>query len=230
MACVVVSDSGKGIAQEFLPFVFERFRQDDGSSTRRVGGLGLGLSIVRHLVEAHGGVVTAASEGEGRGATFTLSLPLLDQHGLAVRGDAIARESGNGESPRASARLESLSIVVVDDERDTRELVATVLRQHGADVLALESAGEAYRAIAVNPPHVLLADVAMPGEDGYSLMRRVRMLDGASAERLPAAALTAYARPEDRAEAFAAGFQLHVPKPVDPEHIVEVVESLAGRR
>jgi signal transduction histidine kinase len=217
-AVVTVRDTGEGIRPDFLPRVFERFSQADASTTRRHGGLGLGLAIVRHLVELHGGGVTAASAGAGRGATFTVRLPALPARPEA--GGGAARPPGRGAG--------GLRVLVVDDEPDAREMLALVLGGCGAEVTAVASAREALEALPRLRPDVLISDLAMPGEDGYALIRRVRALPAEEGGRVPAAALTAYALAEDRARALSAGFQIHVPKPVDPAELAAVVENLAA--
>ena len=222
---VQVSDTGVGIPSQLLPHVFERFRQEDGSTTRRHGGLGLGLSIVRSLVELHGGTVDAASDGENEGSTFTLRLPL-----------ALAAQSTEPSAPPVdlAARsfgtlLAGLHVLVVDDEEDAREVVARLLRDAGAMVTAAGSAGAALRLLDEGlGADIIISDVGMPDRDGYDFIRDVRRLDRPVA-RVPAAALTALARLEDRTRALLAGFQTHLAKPVDPAELVATVASLAGR-
>ncbi|NJL23666.1 MAG: response regulator, partial [Leptolyngbyaceae cyanobacterium SM1_3_5] len=225
-AQITVSDTGKGVHPDFLPHVFERFRQADSSITRSHGGLGLGLAIVRHMVELHGGTVQADSLGEGQGATFTVRLPLLqDVREMAIDPLPTSEELSSDEPPR----LEGLRVLVVDDESDARELVTTVLRSQGAEVAIACSVSEALRQITEFQPQVMVSDIGMPLEDGYSLMRRVRSLAIECGGRIPAVALTAYAREEDRRRALMVGFQSHVAKPVNPIELVMVVASLAGR-
>ncbi len=223
---LVVKDSGQGIQADFLPHVFERFRQAEGSTTRRHGGLGLGLALVRHLVEAHGGTVRAESEGDGRGATFIVRLPVQ----AVLPGIALDVERPSATRAMApslpSARLNGITVLVVDDEADARELVATVLRINGAEVTMASNAERALELFTQSPPMVLVSDVGMPNVDGYELLRRVRRLSGARGAEVPAIALTAYAREEDRRLAFEAGFQTHVAKPVEPAELVRVVASL----
>jgi len=217
-----VSDSGAGIAPDFLPYLFDRFRQADSTSTRLHGGLGLGLAIVRHLATLHRGSVEAHSAGPGAGATFTVRVPLAPLRGT----------TGRAPVPAGIERFPPLAgvrVLLVDDEPDARELVTAVLVQSGADVVATASAAEALEALARTRPHVLVSDISMSDGDGYALLRRVRALGLGGGARLPAVALTAYARAEDRARALAVGFQVHVPKPVEPAELVEVVARLAGR-
>ena len=218
-----VSDSGAGIPDEFLPYVFDRFRQADASSTRGHGGLGLGLAIVKTLVDLHGGSVAAHSAGVGRGATFTVRLPRA-----AVA--ATQTTVGGAKDAAAAARsLQGLRVLVVDDERDLRELMQKVLGDCGADVRAVGSAAEALASIERSPPELLISDIAMPLMDGYELIRRVRLLDSQRGRALPAIALTAFASADDRARALGAGFVVHVAKPVEPAQLILTVASASGR-
>jgi CheY-like chemotaxis protein len=226
---LVVSDTGIGIPAEFLPWVFEPFRQADGSTTRVHSGLGLGLSIVRTLVEAHDGTVTVHSAGKGRGATFTVRLP------VAICDTSLdAANPGGTIEPRrftpASLSLQGLSVLVVDDDDETREVVAAHLQGSHAAVLTAASAARAFELLQSEKVDVLLADIGMPDEDGYGLIRRIRALSSARAASIPAAALTAFARDEDRERALQAGFQLHVPKPVDASALLAAVETLSRMR
>jgi PAS domain S-box-containing protein len=221
LARLRVTDTGKGIDAEFLPLVFERFRQADSSASRSHGGLGLGLSIVRHITELHGGTVSAESDGKGKGATFVVELPLLQQ-----------RVSEPGAPPvvervTATPRLDGLVVLVVDDEPDARELISVILGEQGAACTVVASAAEALDAIKRQRPDVLVSDIGMPEMDGYALIKKVR----ASKEfgRIPAVALTAYARADDARKAFLAGYQMHVAKPVEPGTLVAVVADLGGR-
>jgi signal transduction histidine kinase/CheY-like chemotaxis protein len=229
---ICVEDTGKGIAADFLPYVFERFRQDDASTTKRFAGLGLGLAIVRHLVELHGGTVEARSEGPDRGATFDVYLPI---RAIEPREHPAVAGPGRGIDSPPHARLEDslcgIRVLVVDDEDDARDLVATVLREAGATVAEASSVAGAMRLLASGSSDVIVSDIGMPSEDGYSLIKRLRSEAPASMRDIPALALTAYVRPEDRARAFAAGFQEHAAKPVDPYVLVGIVARLArGQR
>jgi CheY-like chemotaxis protein len=225
---LMVEDTGLGIRPDFLPFVFDRFRQGDQSTTRAFGGLGLGLAIVRHLVELHGGTVKAASEGEGRGSTFTVELPQLEardeEGGRLDEGAAGAKSSVSAPN---FAALEGLHVLVVDDEPDALDLIRVILEQRGASVTTAGSAAAALEAFEAEGADVLVCDIGMPGEDGYTLIRKVRARGDGGAT--PAIALTAYAAESDRAQALAAGFQLHVPKPIDPESLVRVVAGVSGK-
>ena len=222
---IAVRDTGMGIDPAFIPHLFERFRQADSSSTRAHGGLGLGLAMVRHLTEAHGGTVSAQSEGRGRGATFIVRLP------AAAPGGDLAVPVPTAPVGRSwpLAGLARLRVLVVDDDPDSREVVREVLEQAGATVVVAGSTHEALRAIAERPPDVLLSDLGMPEEDGYQLMRRVRALAPGSGGTVPAAALTAYTQAEDRRAAEDAGFEGYLSKPIDPAELTAAVARLAGR-
>lgn len=222
MAQIVVKDTGKGITSEFLPHVFERFRQADPASTRSYGGLGLGLAIVRQLVEMHNGVVYAASEGEGRGAAFTVQFPILESH---QKQHTEEKKERLDDAPT----LDGVRVLVVDDSADTLELIRFILEQYKAQVMTAASVGEALDAIAQLKPDVLISDIGMPDGDGYSLIRQVRILESEQERQIPAIALTAFAREEEHTLALNAGFCVHIPKPVEPTELVAVVASLAGR-
>jgi signal transduction histidine kinase/ActR/RegA family two-component response regulator len=228
---ITVSDSGRGIDAEFLPHVFDRFRQADGSTTRVQGGLGLGLSIVRQLVELHGGSVSVESAGAGKGATFVVQLPSMvtrrsEENGSERRRHPTAGGDGSFDCPPS---LTGLRILVVDDESDTRELLCKVLEGCGSEVATAGSAEEALKTFIDWNPDVLISDIGMPGEDGYELIGKLRAMDVGIAGRIPAIALTAYARVEDRVRALNAGFQVHIPKPIEPAELIAVVASLTGR-
>lgn len=223
---ISVRDTGTGIPPEFLPHVFERFRQADSTTERQHGGLGLGLAIVRHLVELHGGAVRAQNV-DGGGALFTVTLPRLSlaQPVALTSADSAADGAHDGAN---RLRLDGIRVVLVEDETDAREALTAALQGFGADVVAVESAAAALDALRLQPPDVLLSDLGMPGEDGYSLIRKVRA-DEAPNNRLPAAALTAYVRAEDRSAALQAGFDTHVEKPIEPLSLARVVKTLARR-
>lgn len=225
---VTVRDNGKGIDAEFLPHVFDQFRQDDGSSTRKYGGLGLGLSIVRHLVEIHGGTVVAESGGQGSGSTFRVLLPQRP-----IREEVHIPEPGQPVPaiplPDQVVPLTGLKVLIVDDEQDTRELLAALLRQMQAEVRACASASEVYRQLDEWRADVLVSDIGMPDEDGYGLIANVRQRGKDRSGDIPAIALTAYARTEDRVKALTAGFQMHVPKPVESAELAIAIATVAGR-
>jgi len=224
-ARIQVADTGGGINPDFLPYMFERFRQAEGLSSRALGGLGLGLAIVRHIVELHGGTVRAESAGEGQGATFTVELPLLEAREGAVT-DA-ARGPDRTARFEASDALRGLRVLLVEDEEDARELLTASLERCGALVTAVASASEALEAFERVRPQTVVSDLALPGEDGYTLIRKIRALAPEAGGRVPAVALTAHARAEDRQLALLAGFQMHVAKPIEPAEFLSVVASLA---
>ncbi|MCA1568342.1 MAG: PAS domain S-box protein [Acidobacteria bacterium] len=227
---ITVADTGMGIAPEFLPHVFDRFRQADQATTRAHGGLGLGLAIVRQLVELHGGTVSAHSDGKGQGTTFTINLPLLPvRQEPASDLPRVHPAARGGIALTCPPELDGLRVLIVDDEADTRDLLLAVLTSCGAQVTLTASAAEALEQIGREHFDVLVTDIGMPEEDGYSLIEKVRMLPAERGGTLPAAALTAYARMEDRVRALRSGFQIHVPKPVDPTELITVVANLAGR-
>jgi CheY-like chemotaxis protein len=223
-ARLVVADDGEGIDAGFLPHVFTRFRQADSSAARRHGGLGLGLTIVSSLARLHGGEVEAASDGPGRGTTFTVTFPLSSDPAVAT---TEATRAAAGEAPGTAATLSGLRILVVDDEPDVRAVVSGMLEQLGAEVVPLESGESIEPSLASFQPHLMLVDIGMPGEDGYALMRRVRRLAPGRGGDVPAVSLTAHARNEDRARAMASGFQDHLPKPIDLPLLVATVRRLA---
>jgi signal transduction histidine kinase/ActR/RegA family two-component response regulator len=229
---ITVSDTGQGIAPEFLPHMFERFRQADSSVTRVHSGLGLGLAIARHLTELHGGTIRVESEGNGKGAVFTVRLPAGRE---PLREKAPLSEAPD-TSQRASALvsympppLDGVKVLFVDDDQDARDLGVHILAEHKAEVIPAASAGEALDALKRERPTVLVSDIGMPGEDGYALIGKVRELGDDGGGGTPAVALTAFAHPDDRRRALLAGFQVHLPKPVDPVELVAAVAALAGR-
>ena len=227
---ISVTDGGQGITHDFLPFVFESFRQAEAATTRRQGGLGLGLSIVRHLVEAHGGSVKAESAGEGLGATFVVRLPIVAMCATPAEA-AKATLAARTEAPdEPIASLSGLSVLVVDDDKESLAIVAEYLAGQQATVLTAGSALQAFDMLRRERVDVLLADIAMPEEDGYSLIRRIRASAAGETATIPAAALTSFARDEDRQHALEAGFHLHVAKPVDPRRLVEAIATLGRER
>lgn len=220
---VIVSDTGEGISAEFLPQVFDRFRQADGSITRSYGGLGLGLAIVRHLVE-----MQADSLGAGQGATFTVQLPLIAVHAveLPLTKERVHSTAEGDVAFGRTPALAGLRVLIVDDDDDTLEMLAAVLDQCGAEVKSASSAAAALETLQGWKPDVLVSDIGMPGEDGYTLIGKVRALEPEHGTQILAVALTAHARTEDRMRALSSGFQMHVPKPVKPAELIMVIESL----
>jgi CheY-like chemotaxis protein len=226
---IAVSDTGQGIAPDVLPHVFDRFRQADSSSTRAHTGLGLGLALVKHFVELHGGSVAVQSPGEGQGATFvvTLPLPIAD-----LSAEIVPRRhppSASTDAPPAAARLDGLRVLLVDDDPDALDLATLILTRVGAVVRGCSSAAAALGELARWRPDVLVSDIEMPGEDGYSLIRKVRARAPEEGGRTPAIALSAYGRTQDRTQSLAAGYNMHVSKPVEPGELTAIIASVAGR-
>jgi signal transduction histidine kinase/DNA-binding response OmpR family regulator len=226
---IVISDTGLGIAPDFLPFVFDRFRQADSTSTRSHGGLGLGLAIVRHLAELHGGSVRAESAGLNQGAAFTIALPTTHIANKPVEARVQETANGLGQNSKTNPELNGLRVLIVDDDRDTCEMLTFVLSHWGAETQASGSVSEAFDSIAQCKPDVLLTDINMPGEDGYALIGRLRALPAEEGAQIPAIALTAMARPEDNEQALLAGFQLHLAKPVDAQKLAEAIINLTRK-
>ncbi|MFN2499589.1 MAG: response regulator [Pyrinomonadaceae bacterium] len=224
---VAVNDSGIGITPEFLPYIFDRFRQADGSTTRTHGGLGLGLSIVKHLVQLHGGLVEVKSDGKDKGSTFIVTLPLATSESLIMSKDIGAAEvGGNGVASGTRDVLKGLRILVVDDEADSRDLVSAILMRCGSDVNCCESAAAGMKAFKNWKPDLLVSDIGMPVEDGYSLIKKLRKLKTKRAREMPAIALTAYATKEDQERTLSSGFQMHVAKPIDPEKLITSIAKV----
>jgi len=227
---IVISDTGQGIPSDFLPYVFDRFRQADQRTSRQHGGMGLGLAIVRHLVELHGGSVEATSGGEGQGSTFTVRLPVTPVYQVdPSQGNVHPAARELLPEVECPDRLDGLKLLIVDDERDTRELLKTSLERCGAQVFTAGSAAEALKALDDFKPDLIISDIGMPDKDGYELIREIRALPSEQGGAIPAIALTAYARVEDRLRALRAGYQMHVPKPVELAELVAVATSLTKR-
>jgi signal transduction histidine kinase/ActR/RegA family two-component response regulator len=226
---IVVTDTGQGIAPEILPFVFDRFRQADSSSTRAFSGLGLGLALVKHLVELHGGTVAAQSAGDGHGATFVVRLPLAIAEIPAASGARVHPTAPLEPAPAGRAHLEGVRVLAVDDEPDALELVTAILSSVGATVKTCRSAAEGLDVLREWRPDVLISDIEMPGEDGYAFIRKVRALAADAGGHTPAVALTAYGRTQDRVRSLATGYNMHVAKPVDPAELTAIVASVAAR-
>jgi signal transduction histidine kinase/DNA-binding response OmpR family regulator len=229
-AQIAISDTGQGIDARFLPFIFDRFRQADGSTTRKYGGLGLGLAIVRHLVELHGGTIKVHSDGVNKGATFTVLLPLKTDNGKLDVGTQLSsiESTGGDNSIHCAPVLDGLRILVVDDEADTREFIVTVLSQCGAEIKSTASAAEALAALKVWAADLIVSDIGMPEEDGYSLIKKVRQ-PGHRYSQIPAVALTAYASIEDQTRILASGFQVHIAKPVVPDELISKIANAVSR-
>jgi CheY-like chemotaxis protein/two-component sensor histidine kinase len=225
---LTVRDTGQGIEAAFLPRVFQRFQQQDSSESRAHGGLGLGLAICRHLVELHGGTIEAASAGPDQGATFTVKLPVLPVLDRRVAASPQVHPTlDRNVRMECPPELAGLKVLIVDDEPDTRELVVATMSGCGCVVETAGAVGDALDAVRTFRPDVILSDIGMPGQDGYDLVRRLRELAPAEGGRTPAAALTAYARTEDRRQVLRAGFEMHLPKPVEPAELMAAVATLA---
>lgn len=227
---IIISDTGRGIEADFLPHVFDRFRQSDGSMTRRHGGLGLGLAIVRQIVELHGGTVSAISDGENQGATFTVHLPFLPvRHEPVSEVPRVHPKTETEVLPDCQPELNDLRVLLVDDEADSRELLSILLNSCGATVVSASSAAEALKIVKSETFDVVVSDIGMPNEDGFSLIRKIRQLSDEFGGNVPAIALTAYARAEDRVKALRSGFQMHIAKPVEPDELIIAIANLGGR-
>ena len=224
-----VVDTGDGISSEFLPYVFDRFRQAEGSISRKQGGLGLGLAVARHLVELHGGTITAESEGLGTGATFTVDLPLAEERRDPARAEERRREVERRHSRSGVIRLDGVHVLLVEDDDDSRKLLGTMLKRHGARVTSTKSAAEALEAFARDLPDVLISDIGMPDQDGYQLIRKLRTLPIEKGGSIPAIAVTGYASRKDRERALNSGYQQHIAKPVEQADIIRAIAALIGR-
>jgi CheY-like chemotaxis protein len=222
---IIVSDTGQGIHPELLPFIFDRFRQGDSTTTRQHGGLGLGLAIVRHLVELHGGSVQADSPGHGSGANFTVNLPLMSLYSEHRWPQA----DSNATPVQAATQLSGIKVMIVDDEPDTCEVLKIMLEQYGGEVKTCASSAEALEMLKHWMPDVLVSDIEMPGEDGYHLIEKIRSLAPEQGGNVPALALTAYARFDDHMRALSAGYQMHLAKPAEPLELTTVITTLATR-
>jgi signal transduction histidine kinase/CheY-like chemotaxis protein len=225
---ITVSDTGQGIKAEFLPYVFERFRQADSTYTRQFGGLGLGLAIVRHLVELHGGTVRAESRGEGHGASFIVTLPIsANRRATGPLGGKPAAQDNEAEALRQP--LDQMRVLIVEDDTDSREMLVEALKQFGLNATAVASVAEALEAVERARPDVLISDIGMPGEDGYDLIRKVRALPAERGGTTPAIALTGYVSGKDRAKSISTGFQEHIAKPVEPSRLIDIIAGLVKR-
>jgi signal transduction histidine kinase len=227
-AIIAVADTGQGIAPEFLPHLFERFRQADASTTRKHGGLGLGLAIVKHLVEMHGGDISARSEGQGKGAVFTVRLPLMRPRLAGIPEEPAKLPSAEPQVMGCPPSLSGRHVLLVDDEADTREMLKSLLEGCGMRVSLAASAAEGLEVLKHARPDVLVSDIGMPVEDGYTFIQRIRKLPPEVGGRTPAVALTAYARGEDRRRALMAGFTMHLPKPIEPMELLLVLANVSG--
>lgn len=226
---LTVADTGEGIAAEFLPYVFDRFRQAEGSISRKQGGLGLGLAVVRHLVELHGGSISAESGGIGQGSSFTVELPLAEERRDPARAEERRREVERRRSRKGSIRLDGLHVLLVEDDDDSRKLLGAMLKRYGARVTSTKSAVEAISVFSNDVPHVLISDIGMPDEDGYEFIRKLRALPPEKGGQTPAIALTGYASRKDRERALAAGYDQHMAKPIEQADMISAIARLIGR-
>jgi CheY-like chemotaxis protein len=224
-AQIRVKDTGKGINPEFLPHIFESFRQADSTTARKQIGLGLGLAIAQNLVQLQGGTIHAESPGEGQGATFIVKLPLLDDDDKKITAD----DGIDSSLTFDASLLTRIRVLVVDDDADARDFLIAILEQYGAMTTATASATEALKRLQQMNYDLLLSDIGMPGGNGYRLIRQIRALPSAQGGQIPAVAVTAYAREEDRLQALSAGFQMHIPKPIEPKQLLKVIVQLAAR-
>jgi signal transduction histidine kinase/CheY-like chemotaxis protein len=224
-----VSDTGDGISAEFLPYVFDRFRQAEGSISRKQGGLGLGLAVARHLVELHGGAITAESGGLGKGSVFTVDLPLTQERRDPARAEERRREVDRRRSRKGVVRLDGVHVLLVEDDDDSRKLLSTMLRRYGARVTATKSAAEALEVFEGELPDVMISDIGMPDQDGYELIRKLRTLPVEKGGATPAIALTGYASRKDRERALGSGYQQHMAKPIEQVDMISAIAALIGR-
>jgi len=228
-ARLTVSDTGDGISPEFLPYVFDRFRQAEGSISRKQGGLGLGLAVARHLVELHGGTIRAESDGIGKGAVFTVDLPLAQERRDPARAEERRREVERRRSRMGAVRLDGVHVLLVEDDDDSRKLLGTMLKRYGARVTSTKSAAEALAVFEGELPDVLISDIGMPDQDGYELMRKLRALPPERGGKTPAIALTGYASRKDRERALNTGYQQHMAKPIEQADMIKAIAALVGR-
>lgn len=226
---LAVADTGEGISAEFLPYVFDRFRQAEGSISRKQGGLGLGLAVVRHLVELHGGAIKAESLGLDQGSVFTVELPLAQERRDPARAEERRREVERRRSRSGAIRLDGVHVLLVEDDDDSRKLLGTILKRYGARVTSTKSAAEALNVFSDDVPHVLISDIGMPDEDGYEFMQKLRALPPEKGGQTPAIALTGYASRKDKERALAAGYQQHIAKPIEQTDMIAAIARLVGR-
>jgi CheY-like chemotaxis protein len=226
-----VSDTGEGISSDFLPYVFDRFRQAEGSISRRQGGLGLGLAVVRHLVELHGGNVSAESSGLGTGSIFKVDLPMAEERRDPARAEERRREVERRKSALGEkVRLDGVHVLLVEDDDDSRKLLGTMLKQHGAEISSAASAKDAFTLFSEKVPDVVVSDIGMPDEDGYELLEKIRALPAEAGGLTPAIALTGYATRKDRERSLSSGYQLHIAKPIEQGELVSAIAGLVKRK